>query len=771
MPMKRSNLAACVILFTSFGAAAQSSRRPDVELRQYNGRPTIFIDNKPLALAGYNTFHKRAFDRSMPIAYQHKFSVYFIYPDSWPDSSRGNAFWRGDEIGPPPSRPGTFGLDEQAAHILKGDPDAFIIVRFTPYPPGSWHDLHPQEYFVADDESIGRVPSLASKLTFDCVSRYSAAVVRYCESRPWADRIAAYANFGIVEGTHYPLAEGWLYDHNPLMVARWREFLKRKYGTVERLRAAHDDPAASFDSILVPHDKLNGPTRQVSDLLYWQAAKQNQPLRDYLELQSELFKQSIRDYGLAMKSAVNRKMVFVHDSLKQTMLGWHNFGFFDVPNNGGGVSWPLAYPEMTAGSGSMGVAGLLGAPGVDGLITPLDYQARGLGGVCETEGIADSAILRGLLYYGEMDIRTPGTQGNEIGKARDAGEFAALVWRNLATGWTRGFSSYFMEFGGGWFDPPELQAIIHRQVQAIRQSIEWPHKTVPGIAMILDDASLLETNGNGAFLNEAVMWEQKMGIARCGVPHNIYLLEDLELDNFPRHRVFYFPNLFKVDAKRLELLKKKVFRDGNVVVWGPGSGISDGETIGTASAARLTGFEFEMIRVNSQRRILISNFDHPVTKGLAADQFIGGPLPYGPVLLPTDGLELGTAWVKGGHIHMGMSLKEFGRGAAGNGKPGPRGDGDFAAVFMTAVNLPANLWRNLARYAGAHVYSDTNDVLVADSSIVAVHSLQSGKKRIALPGQYRVREVITGKPYAASTSEIVFDLKAPETRIFLLEGR
>jgi len=67
-----------------------------------------------------------------------------------------------------------------------------------------------------------------------------------------------------------------------MMTARWREFLKRKYGTVERLRLAHDDPAAAFDSILVPYDKLNGPTRQVSELLYWQPAKQNQPLRDYL---------------------------------------------------------------------------------------------------------------------------------------------------------------------------------------------------------------------------------------------------------------------------------------------------------------------------------------------------------------------------------------------------------------------------------------------------------------------------------------------------------
>jgi hypothetical protein len=44
---------------------------------------------------------------------------------------------------------------------------------------------------------------------------------------------------------------------------------------------------------------------------------------------------------------------------------------------------------------------------------------------------------------------------------------------------------------------------------------------MPGIAMIIDDTAVLETNGSGNFLNKAVMWEQKMGIARCGVLQEI----------------------------------------------------------------------------------------------------------------------------------------------------------------------------------------------------------------------------------------------------------
>ena len=774
MPLPQAHRAAAAVLAALFVVSVPYAQQkpPDVEVRAHNGRPTVFINGTPTALPGFNTFGKAAFDRSMTLAYQTKFWVYFISPQviiQWPETR----FWVGDRINTSPvevKNANIFDLDEQAAHILAGDPDGWIIVRYGLWPPPSWSALHPQEFFVSDDGDIGRVPSLASDLFMEASARYSEAVIRYCESRPWARRVIGYANFGVCEGTHMPVNEGWLFDHNPLMTAKWREFLKRKYGTEKTLRAAYGDTALTFDTALVPTDRLRGPATEVANILYWQNARDNRPLRDYLELQRGLFLRSMRINGEAMARAVSRKVLFLHDALKQTMLGWSNFGFFNYPGGGGGYSWSFAYPETMSGSGSMGVMGLFDLPGFSGLITPHDYQARGIGGVYEPEGSVDSVILRGKYFFTEMDTRTWVNTKNEIGLARNVREYAANTWRNLATGWTRGFNSYWMEFGAGWFDPEDIRAVMKRQVAAIRESLDWPHETVPGIAMILDDTAVLETNGSGNFLNEAVMWEQKMGIARCGVPHSIYLFEDLELDNFPKHRVYYFPNLFRVDEKRLEVLRKKVFRDGVVVVWGPGSGISDGERIGTASAERLTGFRFEMIDSNAQRRVHVSNFEHPVTHTMSAGMVLGGPLSYGPVIMPLDGLELGIAWAKGGFNHIGLAAKEFGKGAAGSPTGiAARGAGDYAAVFSTVANLPPDFWRNVARWAGAHVYSETDDVLLADRSVVALHSIKSERKRIALPGEYRVRDVVSGKEYAKRTREIVFDLVAPETRVFLIE--
>jgi len=125
--------------------------------------------------------------------------------------------------------------------------------------------------------------------------------------------------------------------------------------------------------------------------------------------------------------------------------------------------------------------------------------------VYKTEGIAYSAVLRGKLLYGEMATRTWVRTRNEIRLARDVREYAANTWRNLATGFTRGYQSYWMERGTGWFDPEEIRHMMRRQEAVIKESVQWRHQTMPGIAMILHDQAVLGTNGAGNFLSEAVL--------------------------------------------------------------------------------------------------------------------------------------------------------------------------------------------------------------------------------------------------------------------------
>ncbi len=177
-----------------------------------------------------------------------------------------------------------------------------------------------------------------------------------------------------------------------------------------------------------------------------------------------------------------------------------------------------------------------------------------------------------------------------------------------------------------------------------------------------------------------------------------------------------------------------------------------------------------MLPKNVLRRVLITHTGHPVTAGMDESTIFGGLPPYGPLLLPSDGEELGMAWTKGGWAYSGLVLREFGRGGAMSPKGRESlGPGDWTSVFTTAVQLPADLWRNLARHGGAHIYTESNDVIMADRNMVAIHSVYSGQKAIILPEKRRIFDVITGEEIARNADKIVFDLEAPETRIFRLE--
>jgi hypothetical protein len=117
----------------------------------------------------------------------------------------------------------------------------------------------------------------------------------------------------------------------------------------------------------------------------------------------------------------------------------------------------------------------------------------------------------------------------------------------------------------------------------------------------------------------------------------------------------------------------------------------------------------------------------------------------------------------------GLVVKEFGRGAAGNGVPGPRGDGDYAIVFTAAVPLPPRLLRNIAHFSGTHVYNEVDDVIYADSASVAVHAVMPGHRSIRLPGFFRVTDLVHGQPVYERTDRVDFEVTCPITRWFRVE--
>jgi hypothetical protein len=73
-------------------------------------------------------------------------------------------------------------------------------------------------------------------------------------------------------------------------------------------------------------------------------------------------------------------------------------------------------------------------PRFSGLITPHDYQARGIEEIFEPEGIADSIVLRGRMFFAEMDTRTFTDAHNGYGRVDGTLAYGPLLFPSDGSG-------------------------------------------------------------------------------------------------------------------------------------------------------------------------------------------------------------------------------------------------------------------------------------------------------------------------------------------------
>ncbi len=677
-------------------------------------------------------------------------------------------FWRDDGVfGDEDDRTDGVSLNDQAAAILAVNPNAVFAVRWSADVPIAWTRKYPGE-LQASDKRVRREGSYASRTSAEGRAEMARRVVRYVEQQSWADRVVAYLPFGQDEGTSMLAIQDSLFDQSPAMTREFRRFLMERYPDDTALQKAWNDTETTRDTATVPSE-----TEWKQDRLkwmHWPQPSATRRYRDYFKNVRELLFMQRRLEAGAVRETSSRPVAIAIDALKQPMSGWLIEDAFMGAGHG------MAYRNILLASGSIGVAPLLDDPAIDALVTPADYTARAVGFGWEPEGIGDSLVLRGKTIWVEDDARSwvTGERGTQ-GAWRNLAECRSGLLRNLALGASRGFLPYWMNVGGGYFDDPEILALISEQLP-IRQRLlnRTRTETEHAIAMILDDESPLDENFTAGFQNLAVLRQRNDELALSGLPYRVYLLSDLDRDDFPRYRAYLLPNLFRLTPQRAALIREKLMGHGSVVIFGPGTGISDGQQLSAAPASELLGFPLTLVHKESARRVLAYGGGHPALREMANPLVYGDSHVYGPILQPAEtvladgAVELGRSSAWWGNNTAGLILKEFGNGAAGNGNEGTRGPGDYAVVFTMAVPLPAELLRSLAAYGGACLWSDPGDVVAADSGMLAVHTVRQGTRQLRIPAISTITDAVTNEVIAENVDSFTIDIPSPGTRIFLL---
>ena len=550
-----------------------------------------------------------------------------------------------------------FNLKESASwqtmvpKLLEIDPDARFIMRFSIVPDIAWRKTHLDQYSSLTvpglmNDGRAMVPALASDLYLTTAEQTVRNAVNWCEKQEWRDRIVGYTIFVVGEGASDVALFDQVFDDSSATTNAFRVFLRDRYKNDEALRKAWNDTTVTLKSANVPDRTDWLKKKQELGVMHWPEPAKVQRELDYFRMQKGLYHRFWDKILTTLNDATAKRPVLKGcDNFKQHMLGWlHNADF--------NAEWAPdtmdSYNSIMLASGEMGIGGLLDHLGLDMIQTPGMYYNRAMGYAWEAEGLSDSLTLRGKVNFMEADMRTwvrktwrgkmmkEGQQINDAGVFMTPAEMNAGFDRTLAWALSRNQMFYYAAVCGAnwWFHDPSILEAIARQVSLIDDSSAQPWADSRDIiCVVVDDESPFYEDFSSGFQHLALQRQLEEGRALCGVPYRIHLLSDLSRANMPDYRCYIFPNLFRVDGEIEALLRKKVLRNGNVAIFGPGTGITDGQTRSAAGASRLLGVEMELVEKTCARRVILQDHGHPMSRSMGTSTY-GDSYAYGPLIVP-----------------------------------------------------------------------------------------------------------------------------------------
>jgi hypothetical protein len=321
---------------------------------------------------------------------------------------------------------------------------------------------------------------------------------------------------------------------------------------------------------------------------------------------------------------------------------------------------------------------------------------------------------------------------------------------------------YWMELDAGqsFYRHEDIRRLFRRQHELIRARNSIHATYHPDVAVIVDEESYFHIKPGIEIHYPTLFLQERLGLPRMGTPYDIYLHNDLAHPDMPDYRLYIFLNVFYLTTKERTEIAHHIRREGKLALWVYAPGYIWEKGLSVDSMRELTGIDIDCYQPahmaeGTPAMVYVSEYDHPITERLSRNMTFGTTAPLGPVFYSKDpdATLLGRLWTSHSPEHPGIVLKEL--------------DG-WSSLFVAAPNLPPELLREIARFAGCHIYCETNDIIVANDRFLSVHSLDGGQKRFALPRRSDVWEAYSRRKVARDVD--VFEDTVPKhgTKLYYL---
>jgi hypothetical protein len=641
-------------------------------------------------------------------------------------------------------------VTQETNALINADKQALLMPRLGLNAPDWWCKEHPDQLELFSDGKSDMFASWSSKLWLSEACQALREFIEYCNKTGLADHILGYHICVGASGE-------WCYngcmrddilDFSSPMQERFKEWLKETYSNEDELRKAWKDDSVTFDTASVPSEEEQIKT----DWFQFRDVSKGMKVIDFFACLNETSASSAPILCQTAKIACNREKIAGVFYGYLATKAW-NAGLFEPK---GFVNHKFSAYQR---SGHLALSKILKSTDIDFISSPYDYLFRNIGGVGDFMSMTESITQSGKLYWFEDDTRTHTYRGSLYGEAFSLDESISILRRNFGHNLTDYSAIWWMEQGIGdhsWFHSPEIQAELGRLNRIWEKSLELERTTPTAeVAVIFDEKGPMSESLNND-LDWAMIYKQRVyGLSRMGTPYRFHLLTDLVEGKMPDYKLYIFLNCFYLTSAERAEIDKKIKRNGNVALWLFGAGIGNETGLSLDNMTALTGIKFSSLDSVWELTCSIRNYNHPITQGLGADTFFGTDLRIGPIITVSDSeaVTLGLLIFNQGRNEPGFAVKDF---------------GDWKSVYSTAPNLPADILRNIARYAGCHIYNEANDVIYANQHFVCIHSVQGGNRRISLPKESDVWDVFAEKKIASSVKAFDVDIPSGSSQLYFM---
>ena len=606
---------------------------------------------------------------------------------------------------------------------IKANPNVLLIPRFpVDQPPAWWADQHPDEMMLYQDGTRG-LASIHSKVWRKAAAKQIANLIQILEKR-YPNNMIGYHVCGqnSAEWFYEGFWDGKYTGFEPPARDGFRSYLKTKYKTNRALRTAWNDKTVTLDTAPLP----TYAERSSSSAGNFRNPATNRKAIDFDVYQNQAMAECVAEMCKAVKDTVPNRLAIAFYGYALELSG-------------------------SARSGHMALGKLLESPYIDGICAPYSYGDREPGGSGRFMGIVDSMLEHGKLFFTEDDTRTFLTDpAASPGRCADMRQTTGVMTRNFAHILTRGAGLWWMEpVGNGTYASEELLKHNGKLTSLYQTSLPEFTRYKPEVAVIVDELSGLAANpfmdGVGAEgVNISLMVRSRYNLYRMGAPLGTYLLDDLLAGKVPPAKMYIIMNAFKLSNNQLAAIRKQVCNNNRVVVWMYAPGIISDEKLTPQNVSKVTGMTL---------RPITGVYGKIVVEG-SGESFDAVHSELSPMYAVDDSKAIPMARYAAGSGAVAVAQKAM---------PG------YTSIYSGVLQLPTSILRTIAAKAGAHIYNDQDQIIMAGNGYVAIHATTKGRKIVRLPGIYSVEDSITGTDLGTG-SDFRFDMEVGDSKLLRIKS-